>query len=99
MRLLPAIALLVLAAAPCTGADLPRGTPESQGVPSRGVLAFIEAADRRIDSLHGFMLVRHGHVVAEGWWAPYAARTPHSLFSLSKSFRRDQSLAQHVFQC
>ena len=32
------------------------------------------------------MLVRHGHVVAEGWWAPYAAEAPHSLFSLSKSF-------------
>jgi CubicO group peptidase (beta-lactamase class C family) len=32
------------------------------------------------------MLVRHGHVVAEGWWAPYAADAPHSLYSLSKSF-------------
>jgi CubicO group peptidase (beta-lactamase class C family) len=32
------------------------------------------------------MLVRHGHVIAEGWWGPYAADTPHMLFSLSKSF-------------
>ena len=32
------------------------------------------------------MLVRHGQVVAEGWWAPYAADTPHELYSLSKSF-------------
>jgi CubicO group peptidase (beta-lactamase class C family) len=32
------------------------------------------------------MLVRHGRVVAEGWWGPYAAETPHMLFSLSKSF-------------
>ena len=32
------------------------------------------------------MLVRHGHVVAEGWWSPYDAESPHSLYSLSKSF-------------
>src|SRR6202044_1573442 len=66
--------------------ELPRGSPESQGVSSAEVLAFVEAADRTIDSLHSFMLVRHGHVVAEGWWAPYAAEEPHSLYSLSKSF-------------
>ena len=32
------------------------------------------------------MLVRHGHVVAEGWWSPYQAESPHALYSLSKSF-------------
>ena len=32
------------------------------------------------------MLVRHGHVVAEAWWTPYDAQTPHVLYSLSKSF-------------
>jgi leucyl aminopeptidase len=48
--------------------------------------AFVEAADQSIDSLHSFMLLRHGHVVAEGWWAPYHAQAPHSLYSLSKSF-------------
>src|SRR5690606_1846322 len=33
-----------------------------------------------------FMLLRHGYVVAEGWWSPYASDYPHMLFSLSKSF-------------
>lgn len=70
----------------CLGADLPRSTPESQGVSSSAILAFIEAADRDIDSLHSFMLLRHGHVVAEGWWSPYHAEAPHALYSLSKSF-------------
>ena len=46
----------------------------------------VQAADQDLDSLHGFVLVRHGHVVAEGSWAPYAAGSPHMLFSLSKSF-------------
>ena len=32
------------------------------------------------------MLVRHGRVVAEGWWHPYSADRPHLLYSLSKSF-------------
>ncbi len=48
--------------------------------------AFVEAADKHIDSLHGFVLVRHGHVVAEGWWTPYSADSAHELYSLSKSF-------------
>jgi hypothetical protein len=32
------------------------------------------------------MVVRHGHVIAEGHWAPYRTGVPHMLFSLSKSF-------------
>jgi CubicO group peptidase (beta-lactamase class C family) len=36
--------------------------------------------------MHSFMLVRHGHVVGEGWWSPYDAQTRHSLYSLTKSF-------------
>jgi CubicO group peptidase (beta-lactamase class C family) len=46
----------------------------------------VNAVDRDIDALHSFMLVRHGAVVAEGWWSPYRAADPHVLFSLSKSF-------------
>src|ERR1041384_485476 len=67
-------------------ASLPRSTPEQQGIASADVLAFIEAADKDIDTMNSFMLVRHGHVVAEGWWAPYDRETPHVLYSLSKSF-------------
>jgi CubicO group peptidase (beta-lactamase class C family) len=32
------------------------------------------------------MVVRHGRVVTEGWWAPYSADRPHLLYSLTKSF-------------
>ena len=65
---------------------LPRSSPEQQGIASADLLAFIEAADKDIDTMNSFMLVRHGHVVAEGWWAPYDRDTPHVLYSLSKSF-------------
>ncbi len=73
-----------LASAP--GAALPRSNPGAQGVSSAAILSFIEAADKSVNSLHSFMMLRHGHVVAEGWWAPYDAKSPHSLYSLSKSF-------------
>jgi len=36
--------------------------------------------------MHSLMVVRHGRVVAEGWWAPYSADRPQLLYSLSKSF-------------
>ena len=67
-------------------ASLPRSTPEQQGIASADLLEFVEAADKEIDTMNSFMLVRHGHVVAEGWWAPYDRDTPHMLYSLSKSF-------------
>ncbi len=79
------LALVILAPAAAPGAGLPRSSPEAQGVSSAAVFAFLDAADR-IDALNSFMLVRHGHVVAEGWWAPYTADARHSLYSLSKSF-------------
>ncbi len=65
---------------------LPRSAPEKQGISSEAILAFIDAADKGIDTMNSFMLIRHGSVVAEGWWSPYTAKTPHQLFSLSKSF-------------
>jgi CubicO group peptidase (beta-lactamase class C family) len=66
-------------------ADLPRSSPEAQGVSSSQVQEFVEAVEK-LDSLNSFMLVRHGNVVAEGWWTPYGPQSPHSLYSLSKSF-------------
>jgi len=65
---------------------LPRATPESQGISSPGLLALVNEADAKQFGLHGIMVLRHGSVVAEGWWAPYTANEPHMLFSLSKSF-------------
>lgn len=65
---------------------LPRATPESQGVSSTALLGLVEEFETRINALHSLMVVRHGRVIAEGWWAPYAAEEPHQMFSLSKSF-------------
>ncbi len=66
--------------------NLPRSRPEAQGVSSAGILAFLEGIAKSKHEFHSFMFVRHGHVVAEGWWAPYRPRANHMLYSLSKSF-------------
>lgn len=75
----------LLLATASLGADLPRSTPEKQGVSSAQVLKFVQALDG-MDQVHSVMIVRHGHVIAEGWWTPYDAATKHELYSLSKSF-------------
>ena len=65
---------------------LSRATPESQGVSSASIAKFIQAADEKVNSMHSFMLLRHGKVIAEAWWTPEDANKPHVLWSLSKSF-------------
>ncbi len=65
---------------------LPRSTPEAQGVPSSTLLNLLELVGENVHELHSIMVMRHGHVIAEGWWKPYAPEHPHILFSLSKSF-------------
>jgi CubicO group peptidase (beta-lactamase class C family) len=67
--------------------DLPRSTPAEQGVDARGIDAFVAALEPMPDvELHSLMVLRHGHVVDERWWAPYGPDRPHLLYSLSKSF-------------
>ncbi|RLT41523.1 MAG: class C beta-lactamase-related serine hydrolase [Chloroflexi bacterium] len=64
----------------------PRSRPEAQGIPSAAIQNFVDAANATIHDLHSLMIVRHGAVVAEGWWAPCEEERNHVLFSLSKSF-------------
>jgi CubicO group peptidase (beta-lactamase class C family) len=66
---------------------LPRGAPTSQEVDPAALLALVDALEGHPEiEMHSLMVVRHGHVVAEGWWAPYTADRRHLLYSLSKSF-------------
>lgn len=66
--------------------SLRRSTPSAQGVDAAGLLAFVDAAEQGDLGLHSLMVARHGQVVAEGWWRPYAADRVHLLYSCSKSF-------------
>ncbi|SFI87254.1 serine hydrolase domain-containing protein [Planctomicrobium piriforme] len=86
MKSLSALAFTLLLTSLSMAADLPRATPESQGVDSAVIQAFVQTEDQQIHTLHSVMILRHGKVVAEGWWQPEAADKQHILWSLSKSF-------------
>jgi CubicO group peptidase (beta-lactamase class C family) len=84
------ILMLVLLMAACTDVNktyrLPRSVPEAEGVSSEDILAFINAVENSRNELHSFMFLRHGKVIAEGWWNPYRSDLKHTLYSTSKSF-------------
>ncbi|MGZ5135800.1 MAG: serine hydrolase domain-containing protein, partial [Flavitalea sp.] len=69
-----------------TGSSLPRSTPEAQGVSSAGIIDFLDAVSKSNHEFHSFMMLRHGKVIAEGWWNPYRADIKHTMYSVSKSF-------------
>jgi CubicO group peptidase (beta-lactamase class C family) len=69
-----------------TSASLPRSVPEEQGVSSQGILDFLDAAAKSSNEFHSIMFLRHGKVIAEGWWNPYKPELRHTLYSTSKSF-------------
>jgi CubicO group peptidase (beta-lactamase class C family) len=55
-------------------------------VSSGAILAFLDAVEQSDHELHSFMFLRHGKVIAEGWWSPYRADLKHTMYSTSKSF-------------
>jgi CubicO group peptidase (beta-lactamase class C family) len=58
-------------------------TPEEQGMDSAGLARLVEAVGTyRQDSL---MIVRHGRIVADAYYAPYVAGISHDLRSVTKS--------------
>ena len=64
----PVFAALGLAMCAANAFALPRRSPEAQGISSPAILDFVQSADKQVDAMHSFMLVRHGFVVAEGTW-------------------------------
>jgi CubicO group peptidase (beta-lactamase class C family) len=65
---------------------LPRSIPELEGVSSDGILNFLNAIDTGNLEVHSYMFIRHGKVIAEGWWKPYGPGYKHLLYSASKTF-------------
>lgn len=65
--------------------NLPQSAPSAQGVDAARVLAFLDDVRDEQLGLHSLAIARHGHVVARGWWHPYAADRIHLLYSVSKS--------------
>ena len=60
-------------------------TPEKQGVDSRQILAMFQNIQSSRLDFHSILVVRHGYLITEAYWAPYHRNTIHNLKSASKS--------------
>ena len=65
--------------------SLPRSLPAAEGVAPADIEQFLETMEARGFELHSLMLLRHGKVVAETWWAPYAPEVPHGLYPSARA--------------
>ena len=87
LSILPAFGSINRLWEPYETSAFPRASPESQGIPSDAIRQLAIAVSKEAHvSWHSFMLIRHGNLVAEGWWKPYQPEYVHTLYSLSKSF-------------
>ncbi len=60
--------------------------PEAVGIRSADILAYIDALERSETEMHGLMIMRHGKLCAQGWWAPFAPELRHGLQSHTKTY-------------
>ena len=66
--------------------EFERVTPESVGIKSSDIEWLLDRLEEEHTQMHGLMIMRHGKICAEGWWAPYAPGLRHGLQSLSKTY-------------
>ncbi len=85
-RILPFLVFVISFPLLAQTGSLPRSTPEAEGVSSEGIIQFLDAAAKSEHEFHSIMILRHGKVIAEGWWNPYRPDLVHTMYSVSKSF-------------
>ena len=61
-------------------------SPSECGVPYESINAFIDELEARGIMMHGFALLRHDKIFAEGYFAPVDDKFLHRMYSTSKSF-------------
>lgn len=66
--------------------EFERVTPESVGIPSEAIWKLLDKLESGFTEPHGLMIMRHGKICAEGWWAPYAPGIRHGLQSHTKTY-------------
>lgn len=66
--------------------DLPRTTPEEQGVPSKALVELFDSLHFMPGTdIHSMIVMRHGKVVGEFYPAPFAPEYQHTQYSSSKT--------------
>lgn len=66
--------------------DLPRATPQSRGTDPAVFDALLDDIERQDIELHSLLVWQDGALIADAYWAPYAADRPHMMHSVTKSF-------------
>ncbi len=65
--------------------ELERVSPESVGIKSSTITAFINEINQKKLGVHSFTIVRHNKICSQCFWKPYSQDYPHVLYSMSKS--------------
>ncbi len=60
-------------------------TPEAGGIPSQAIVEFLDALEAKAVPMHGFLAMRGGKILAEGYWKPFDRDYLHRVYSCSKS--------------
>lgn len=61
-------------------------TPEETGISSKDIKEFIDTLSECALYMHSIMVIRHGKIVAEGYYKPFHKDFRHRMYSVSKSF-------------
>ena len=61
-------------------------SPEQAGIPSDAVLGFLNRIAQKELCLHGFLMLRHGKILAEAYAPSFNATRLHRMYSISKTF-------------
>ena len=82
-----AIGLIASLSANAQTNELPRSTPEEQGVPSKALVALFDSLHALpLTDMHAVVVMRHGKVIGEMYPKPYAPEYRHTMYSCSKTF-------------
>ena len=61
-------------------------SPEAVGIRSEDIQSYLDALEASQTEMHGLMIMRHGKLCAEGWWAPFGPNVRHGLQSHTKTY-------------
>ncbi|MBO7742296.1 MAG: serine hydrolase, partial [Victivallales bacterium] len=61
-------------------------TPEEVGISSANIRKFVEVLEENELQTHNILLLRHGKLIFEQYWAPFHREHKHRMYSVTKSF-------------
>ncbi len=61
-------------------------TPESAGLSSDRIIKFLDRIEKRGATMHSLLIMRHGKIITENYWAPFDRDFCHRMYSQTKSY-------------